>query len=55
MQELTGKKVEVTTGDVVYIGVLIEIGEASIELETQSGWVSVPIDKVADVKLADPR
>ncbi len=55
MRELTGKKVEVITGDVVYIGILIEVGDASLELQTQSGWVSVPLDKVSDVKLADPQ
>lgn len=53
MQELIGKEVEVNTSDIVYKGVLIEVGEDGIYLQSQSGWTFIPLDKVADVRAAE--
>lgn len=52
MHELIGKKVEVITGDITYRGILIEIGETEIYLQAAEGWITVPVDRVVDVKAA---
>ncbi len=53
MQELIGKEVEVDTAGTIYRGVLIEVGEYEIQLQSQYGWISIPLDKVADVRAVD--
>ncbi len=50
MQELIGKEVEVNTVEIMYRGVLIEVGENEIQLQSQNGWITIPIEKVVDVK-----
>ncbi len=50
MQELVGKKVEIKTVDILYRGVLIEIGEKYIHLQAETGWIIVPVKKVVDIK-----
>jgi len=53
MQELIGKEVEVITAEITYRGVLIEIGESEIQLQSQYGWIVVPVDKVADIRAVE--
>lgn len=50
MQGLIGKNVEVVTGDVTYRGILVEIGETEIYLQAEEGWITVPVDRVVDVR-----
>lgn len=50
MNELIGKRVEVRTFETVYRGVLIEIGETEIHLQSEAGWIIVPVDKVVEIK-----
>ena len=50
MQELIGKQVEVLTADIVYRGILVEIGETEIYLQAENGWIMVPVDRVVDVR-----
>jgi len=50
MHELIGKQVEVVTADIVYRGTLIEIGETEIYLQAEEGWITVPVDRVIDVR-----
>lgn len=50
MIDLIGKIVEVGTGETLYYGKLIEINENEVHLETESGWVVVPLDRVAFVR-----
>ncbi len=52
MQELIGREVEVISYDIVYKGILIEVGEDGIYIQAQSGWTFIPLDKVADVRAA---
>ncbi|RJQ20598.1 MAG: hypothetical protein C4560_04715 [Nitrospiraceae bacterium] len=49
MQELIGKEVNVYTSETVYRGILIEIGESEIYLQSESGWIVIPVEKVADI------
>ncbi len=53
MQELVGREVEVSTMETIYRGTLIEIGETEIYLQSQYGWITIPIEKVADVKAVE--
>jgi ribosome maturation factor RimP len=50
MTELIGKVVEVVTGETVYIGKLVEVNEEEVYLETEAGWVVVPVEKVALIR-----
>jgi hypothetical protein len=48
--DLEGKIVEVVTADIIYSGKLIEMTEEEVYLESESGWVVVPIDRVALIR-----
>ena len=48
--DLVGKIVEIETGDMTYTGKLIEIGEDEVHIEGVTGWVIVPIDKIAYIR-----
>ncbi len=50
MIDLIGKVVEVVTPETTYIGKLVEINEDEVYLETDAGWVVVPIEKIADIR-----
>ncbi len=50
MEYLIGKVVEVTANDISYSGRLVEIGETEIHLESDSGWIVIPIEQVASVQ-----
>lgn len=48
--DLKGKIVEVVTPETVYRGTLVEINDEEVHLESESGWVIVPIDRVALIR-----
>jgi hypothetical protein len=50
MIELMGKEVEVVTGDLIYRGVLMEVTETEISLQSVSGWITIPMERVLDVR-----
>ncbi len=50
MIELIGKIVEVETSEITYTGKLIEVGEDEVYLESEGGWITVPIDKIAFIR-----
>jgi hypothetical protein len=53
MHELIGKQVEVLTADIMYRGILVEIGETEIYLQAEEGWIVVPVERVVDVRAAE--
>jgi hypothetical protein len=53
MIDLVGKIVDVETPDMVYTGKLIEIGEEDVHLESESGWIVVPVDRIINIKEKD--
>jgi hypothetical protein len=53
MQELTGREVEVTTFETVYRGILIEIGASEVHLQSETGWIVVPVAKIVDIKAVE--
>ncbi len=50
MIELVGRIVEVGTVETVYTGRLIEVNDEEVHLETESGWIVVPVDRVAYIR-----
>lgn len=46
MNNLTGKMVVVETHETTYSGRLIEIGEEEVHLETEMGWIVIPVERV---------
>ena len=50
MIDLVGTVVEVGTVETVYEGKLIEINEYEVHLESESGWVVIPMDRIAFVR-----
>lgn len=50
MIDLVGKIVEVETQETTYTGKLIEIGKDEVHLESESGWVVIPVDRIAIIR-----
>ncbi len=50
MVDLVGTVVEVGTVEAVYQGTLVEINEYEVHLESESGWVVIPMDRIAYVR-----
>ncbi len=53
LAELIGKIVEVGTAEMLYFGKLVEVNEEEVYLETDSGWIVVPVEKVAYIREKD--
>jgi hypothetical protein len=48
--DLTGKVVIVETEDgITYTGKLVEIGEEEVHLESETGWVVIMNDRIANI------
>jgi hypothetical protein len=50
MIDLIGTIVEVGTGEALYVGKLVEVNEFELHLESESGWIVVPIERIAFVR-----
>jgi hypothetical protein len=50
MNDLIGKTVIVETQETFYVGRLVEIGEEEVHLESESGWIIVPVDRIASIR-----
>lgn len=50
MIDLIGKEVEVITAETVYTGKLIEINENEVFLEAEAGWLTIPVEKIAEIR-----
>jgi hypothetical protein len=50
MIDLVGKMVIVETPETTYTGKLVEIGEEEVHLESEMGWVVIPVDRIASIK-----
>jgi ribosome maturation factor RimP len=50
MIDLTGKMVTVETAETTYTGKLVEIGEEEVYLESETGWIVIPVDKIASIR-----
>lgn len=51
MNNLTGKIVIVEAEDgITYVGKLIEIGEEEVHLESENGWIVIPVYRIANIR-----
>jgi hypothetical protein len=50
MQNLVGKTVVVDTFETTYTGTLVELGEKEVYLQSDTGWMVIPIDRVTNIK-----
>lgn len=53
MNNLIGKTVIVETQETLYVGRLVEIGEEEVYLESESGWIVVPVDRITSIREKD--
>jgi ribosome maturation factor RimP len=53
VRDLIGKFVVVETAETMYTGKLIEVGEEEVYLESETGWVVIPVDRVASIRERD--
>ncbi len=53
MEDLIGRIVEVVTVEATYRGRLVEVNEEEVYLEAESGWVVVPVERIASMREAD--
>jgi hypothetical protein len=50
MIDLIGKFVIVETAETLYEGKLVEFGEDEVHLESDMGWIVIPMQKVTSVR-----
>jgi hypothetical protein len=50
MIDLIGKIVEIGTPETLYSGKLVEINDNEVYLEAESGWLVIPIERIAFVR-----
>lgn len=53
MIDLIGKIVDVEAAGITYTGKLIEIGEDEVHIESESGWIIIPIERIALIREKD--
>ncbi len=54
INHLTGKIVIVEAEDgITYTGKLIEIGEEDVHLESELGWIVIPVERISSIKEKD--
>ncbi len=53
LRELMNKEVEVKTADIIYRGILADVGETELALSSDSGWITVPMDNILYVKAVE--
>ncbi len=47
--KLIGKDIEVIANGIIYRGRLIEVTETEVSLQTEGGWITIPMDKVNQI------
>jgi hypothetical protein len=53
MIDLIGKLVVVETLETTYSGKLVEIGEEEVYLESEIGWIVIPVERVTSIREKD--
>jgi hypothetical protein len=49
MIELIGKNVVVEANGIIYRGVLVEINDKEVHLQTEMGWITIPVYNVNNI------
>lgn len=50
---LIGKEVEVEAHGITYRGELVEVGEEDVYLRSETGWITIPVRDVTDIRLPE--
>ena len=53
MNDLIGKMVDVITAATTYSGKLVEVNDNEVYLQSDSGWLAIPVDVIADIREKD--
>jgi hypothetical protein len=53
MIDLVGKVVEVMANNTVYTGILVEIGEEEVYLQSEAGSIVIPTEQIASIREKD--
>lgn len=53
MQNLVGKTVVVETFEITYTGTLVEIGEQEVYLQSDAGWIVIPVERITNIQEKD--
>ncbi len=51
VQEMIGKEVEIVANGMSYTGILIEVSDTEVHLQTALQWVALPASSVGTIKL----
>lgn len=49
IHSLIGKKVRVVADGLVYKGVLIEVSEDTVDLQGETQWITIPVEKINSI------
>ena len=47
---LTGKNVIVEADGIIYKGELIEVSEKEVYLKSETGWITIPMEKISGIR-----
>ena len=53
LHDMIGRKVRIIAGDIVYKGFLIEVSEENAALQTESQWITIPIDNINSIEIEE--
>ena len=50
MHNLVGKTVVVETFETTYTGTLVELGEKEVYLQSDTGWIVIPVERITNIE-----
>jgi len=53
LHDMIGRKVRIIAGDIVYKGFLIEVSEENAALQTESQWITIPVDNINSIEIEE--
>ena len=53
LHDMIGRKVRIIAGDIVYNGLLIEVSEENAALQTESQWITIPVDNINSIEIEE--
>lgn len=53
MIDLIGKEVEVDANGITYRGILVEVGDTEVHLESELGWIVILTENIVDIRKMD--
>ncbi len=51
--EMIGKNVTVHANGITYKGKLVEINEQEVYLESESGWITIPVTQIEQIVISE--